>query len=108
MKHADSLDVREIINGRPLGSFQKSLILLGFLIIVLDGFDAVIMGFIAPQLKTDWGISHQALGAVLSAGLIGQALGAMLSGPLADRYGRKLIVVSSVFLFGAWTLVTGA
>jgi len=106
MPQASCLDVRALINSRHLGSFQKLLIGLGFIIIVLDGFDAVIMGFIAPQLKTDWNISHQALGAVLSAGLIGQALGAMLSGPLADRYGRKLIIVASVILFGVWTLAT--
>lgn len=102
------IDVRKLINDRPLGGFQKWVVFFGFVIIVLDGFDAVIMGFIAPQLKMEWGISNQELGAILSAGLIGQAIGAMLAGPLADRYGRKVVLVSSVMFFGVWTLATMA
>ncbi|HHG5537202.1 TPA: MFS transporter [Pseudomonas aeruginosa] len=106
MSQTQEIDVRELINSRPVGIFQKWIVFLGFVIIVLDGFDAVIMGFIAPQLKVDWGIGNQELGAVLSAGLIGQAIGAMLAGPLADRYGRKIVLVISVCSFGIWTLAT--
>jgi MFS transporter, AAHS family, 4-hydroxybenzoate transporter len=100
------LDVRELINSRPLTGFQRALVLVGFLIIVFDGFDVVIMGFVAPQLKVAWGITHQALGGVLSAGLIGQALGATIAGPLADRYGRKIVITLSILWFGIWTLAT--
>ncbi|ABE36266.1 sugar (and other) transporter family protein [Paraburkholderia xenovorans LB400] len=100
------LSVRDLIDGRPFGRFQTLLVFLGFMTIVLDGFDAVVMGYIAPQLKLDWGLSHESLGAVLSAGLIGQAIGAMAGGPLADRYGRKPVVVSNVLFFGIWTLAT--
>src|SRR5262245_34077119 len=64
------------------------------------------MGFIAPQLKMDWGITAQVLGPVLSAALIGLAVGALVAGPLADRYGRRIVLVCSVFFFGLWTLAT--
>ncbi|MEG6636764.1 aromatic acid/H+ symport family MFS transporter [Pseudomonas aeruginosa] len=106
MSQTQEIDVREVINSRPVGLFQKWIVFLGFVIIVFDGFDAVIMGFIAPQLKMDWSLGNQELGAVLSAGLIGQAIGAMLAGPLADRYGRKIVLVVSVLSFGIWTLAT--
>ncbi|MFP3525994.1 MFS transporter, partial [Pantoea sp. SIMBA_072] len=79
---------------------------LGFLIIALDGLDVAIIGFIAPQLKSDWGLSAQSLGPVLSAALIGLALGALIAGPLADRYGRKAVLLCSVLLFGIWTLAS--
>jgi AAHS family 4-hydroxybenzoate transporter-like MFS transporter len=46
------------------------------------------------------------LGPVLSAALIGLAVGALVAGPLADRYGRKIVLVSSVSMFGLWTLAT--
>jgi AAHS family 4-hydroxybenzoate transporter-like MFS transporter len=101
-----TLDVRELIDSRPLGGYQKWIIFLGFLIIALDGFDVAIMGFIAPQLKMDWGLSPQALGPVLSAALIGLAVGALVAGPFADRYGRRIVLVCSVFFFGLWTLAT--
>lgn len=53
-----SIDVRECIDSRPVGRFQKWVVFFGFLIIALDGFDVAIMGFIAPQLKLEIGRAH--------------------------------------------------
>ncbi len=64
------------------------------------------MGFIAPTLKLEWGVSNHQLGVVISAALIGLALGAIFSGPLADWLGRKKIIINSVFFFGFWTIAT--
>lgn len=100
------MDVRELIDHSPLGRYQKLIVLLGFCVIALDGFDIAIMGFIAPVLKTSWGVTNHELGFVISAALIGLALGAMLSGPLADWLGRKKIIINSVFFFGFWTIAT--
>nr|WP_302229330.1 aromatic acid/H+ symport family MFS transporter [Azotobacter vinelandii]WKN24491.1 aromatic acid/H+ symport family MFS transporter [Azotobacter vinelandii] len=100
------MDVRELINGRPFGGFQKLVVFFCFVIIALDGFDVAVMGLIAPQLREDWGVTPQELGPVLSAALVGLAIGALVAGPLADRYGRKIVLVSSVLFFGFWTLVT--
>ena len=106
MTQIQRLDVRELINGNPLSRFQKLVVFLGFCVIALDGFDIAIMGFIAPTLKHEWGVTNYELGFVISAALIGLALGAILSGPLADWLGRKKIIVNSVFSFGFWTIVT--
>lgn len=96
--------VRQLIDDRPLGRFQVALVLMGFLVIVSDGLDVVVVGFVAPQLRVEWGVTAQALGFVLSAALLAQVLGAAVSGPLADRFGRRTVVLASVFWFGAWTL----
>lgn len=106
MSGNNAINVRALIDSRPLGKWQKMVVLLGFCIIALDGFDIVIMGFIAPELKADWQITNRELGLVISAALIGLSLGAMLSGPLSDRFGRKVVIINSVFFFGVWTLVT--
>ncbi|MGS3448099.1 MFS transporter [Klebsiella electrica] len=106
MAQIQRLDVRELINNNPLSRFQKLVVFLGFCVIALDGFDIAIMGFIAPTLKHEWGVTNYELGFVISAALIGLALGALLSGPLADWLGRKKIIVNSVFFFGFWTIVT--
>ena len=102
----NTLDVRQLIDQQPIGRYQKWVVFLGFLIIALDGLDVAIIGFIAPQLKSDWGLDAQSLGPVLSAALIGLALGALIAGPLADRYGRKAVLLCSVLLFGLWTLAS--
>lgn len=106
MTQTQRLDVRELINRNPLSRFQKQIIFLGFCVIALDGFDIAIMGFIAPTLKLEWGVSNHQLGLVISAALIGLALGAIFSGPLADWLGRKKIIINSVFFFGFWTIAT--
>ena len=72
----------------------------------LDGFDTQAIGYVAPALAREWGLSKAALGPVFSAGLFGLMIGALLFGPLADRIGRKKIIVFSTFAFGIGTFAT--
>ena len=101
-----TLDVQTLINDRPLSSYQWRIVLLCFLIVFLDGLDTAAMGFIAPALSLEWGIDRASLGPVMSAALIGMVFGALGSGPLADRFGRKGVLVSAVFLFGVFSLLS--
>jgi AAHS family 4-hydroxybenzoate transporter-like MFS transporter len=100
-----SIDVQQFIDTQRFGSFQWLIVAICFLIVALDGFDTAIMGFIAPALVDDWGIQAATLGPVMSAALFGLAIGALTAGPLADRYGRRLVLNCSVFFFGLWTLL---
>ena len=100
------LDVQALINDKPLSTYQWRVVLLCFLIVFLDGLDTAAMGFIAPALSQDWGIDRASLGPVMSAALIGMVFGALGSGPLADRFGRKVVLVVSVFLFGLFSLLS--
>lgn len=101
-----TLDVQTFINSRPLSSYQWRVVALCFLIVFLDGLDTAAMGFIAPALSQDWGIDRASLGPVMSAALIGMVFGALGSGPLADRFGRKVVLVIAVALFGVFSLAS--
>ncbi|MDN6860983.1 MFS transporter, partial [Pseudomonas sp. CAN2814] len=103
---AGTLDVQSFINAQPLSLYQCRIVLLCFLIVFLDGLDTAAMGFIAPALTQDWGIDRASLGPVMSAALIGMVVGALGSGPLADRFGRKGVLVVAVFLFGLFSLIS--
>ena len=101
MNTAHTLDVRAHINGRKMSGYQWLLLFLCFLIITTDGIDVAIMGFLAPAITKEWGISKAAFGVVMSAAPIGLAIGALMIGPLSDRYGRKrllMVAVGSVWL----------
>jgi AAHS family 4-hydroxybenzoate transporter-like MFS transporter len=102
---AGTLDVQAFINAQPLSRYQWRVVILCFLIVFLDGLDTAAMGFIAPALSVEWGIDRASLGPVMSAALIGMVFGALGSGPLADRFGRKVVLVVAVFLFGLFSLL---
>ncbi|MRW89853.1 MFS transporter [Duganella sp. FT80W] len=94
------LDVQEFINRHPFSRYQWGVFALCFIIVLLDGFDTAAIGFIAPSLLKEWGIGKPALAPVLSAALFGLAAGALIAGPLADRLGRRIVLLGSVLLFG--------
>jgi AAHS family 4-hydroxybenzoate transporter-like MFS transporter len=103
---ASLVDVAEFIDQQPVGGFQIRLLLACALVLFLDGFDTQAIGFVAPELARRWGLTKGALGPVFSAGLFGLMIGALLFGPLADRIGRKKIIIFSTVAFGIGTLAT--
>jgi len=105
MKKARTIDIRSLIDERPISRYQWMVVILCFCVVAMDGFDVAIMGFIVPELKRLWSVTNSSLGPVISAALIGLAIGAMLAGPLADKIGRKAVLTISVFFFGFWTLI---
>jgi AAHS family 4-hydroxybenzoate transporter-like MFS transporter len=106
MKPATALDVRQFIDDHPVSPFQISVAFICALIVFVDGFDAQAMGYVAPALTADLQIPRTLLGPVLSTGLVGMMFGALLFGPLADRVGRKPVLVLSVLTFGIGSLLT--
>ena len=95
-----SVDVQTFLNENPFSPYQWLTFALCFFIVLLDGFDTAAIGYIAPSLITEWGVQRPALAPVLSAALFGLAFGALSSGPLADRFGRKKVLVGSVLVMG--------
>jgi MFS transporter, AAHS family, 4-hydroxybenzoate transporter len=100
------VDVVEFIDAQPVGGFQLKLLLTCAAVLFLDGFDTLAIGYVAPSLAKEWGLTKAALGPVFSAGLFGLMIGALLFGPLADRIGRKKIIIFSTLAFGVGTLIT--
>src|SRR6202000_2826394 len=99
-------DVKAFIDQRGLTSTQWLLLMLCFLVVAVDGMDVAIMGFLGPSILGAWHASRASFGAVMSAAPIGLVIGALVAGPSSDRFGRKVVLVASVALFGLFTIGT--
>lgn len=79
---------------------------LCFLVAVLEGYDIQAIGVAAPRLAPALGLSPDQLGLIFSTSNIGLVIGAIFGGWIADRLGRRPVLVASVAVFGLFTVAT--
>jgi putative MFS transporter len=65
-----------------------------------DAFDALSIAYVLPVIVPLWKLTPGAIGMLISAGYVGQLIGALLGGALAERIGRRPVVVAAVLWFG--------
>lgn len=75
-----------------------------FAVAMLDGFDTLVISFIAPAFAAEWGIGEAQVGRIFGAGLLGAAIGAVGGGMFADRIGHRRTLLGCVTLFGLLTM----
>lgn len=106
MLKAKEIDIGSLIEGQKIGWFQTSIVVWSCLLMFVEGYDMQVTNFAAPSIIQAWGIHRSSFGAVFGFGLFGYMLGATLLSHLADRIGRKKIIVGGALLFGAFTLAS--
>ncbi|MBB4105269.1 MFS transporter [Allorhizobium borbori] len=71
-----------------------AVVFICFLLNAIDGMDIVIMSYVAPVLKSAWQLSPEMLGTVFSASLAGMAVGGLFIAPIADKFGRRPLIIT--------------
>jgi Arabinose efflux permease len=103
---ANVIEVEQVLGETHHPAFQVLLLVLCGLCLVIDGFDAQAMGYVAPSVIGEWHVSKAALGPVFSASLFGMLLGALGLSVLADRIGRRPVLIGATFFFALSMLAT--
>jgi len=98
------VNITQFIDQSPLTSYQSGIFVLCLLVTLLDGFDSQMIGVAGRSIAQQLHLSPKALGIVFSTSYFGAMFGAMFFGTLADRWGRKRMLIICAFLFGGCTL----
>ncbi|WP_407409673.1 3-(3-hydroxy-phenyl)propionate transporter MhpT [Acinetobacter sp.] len=77
-----------------------------FLIAVIEGLDIQAAGIAAAGIRESFGLNSSQLGVFFSAGILGLLPGALVGGRIADRIGRKTVLIWSTAIFAVFTLCT--
>ena len=101
-----AINVAQAIDAHSVGAFQVRAFLLCAAVLFVDGFDVQGITYVAPAISQTWNLPRGALGPTFSAGLFGLMIGAVLFAPLADRVGRRRVIIYSCVAFGIGTFVT--
>lgn len=102
----EKISVSRIVDNSELNSFHWGLIVLSSLCLIMDGYDVQAMGYVAPVLIREWGVPNSALGPVFSAALVGVLFGSLGCSMLADRFGRRPLLIAGSLYFAVLTLLT--
>ncbi|OWJ56463.1 MFS transporter [Paraburkholderia caledonica] len=103
--NSEKVDVGGLIDAWGVRSWQIVIIALCMLVTLLDGFDQFSLGFVAPAIKAEWQLSPQQLSYLFTASVLASVAG-VIGGPLADRIGRRWLVIGSTAAFGLFTLLS--
>jgi AAHS family benzoate transporter-like MFS transporter len=102
-----SININEMIDESKVNRYHALVVFWCSFIIVFDGFDLGVYGSIVPILMKDWSLSPIEAGALASYTLFGMVFGSLFCGPLADKIGRKKVILFCVVFFSVFTVLCG-
>lgn len=90
-------------NTRTHGAVTVGLCLI---VALLEGLDLQSTGVAAPRMAREFHLAVAQMGWAFSIGALGLLPGAAIGGRLADKLGRKSVLMLSVALFGIFSIAT--
>src|SRR5438132_10446946 len=104
---SNAIRIADVIDGAKIGSLQVLLFVLCAACLIMDGFDVQAVGYVGPSLIAEWKIPASTLGNMLASGNFGVLVGSLLFTMLADKIGRRPVLIAATFYFAILTLATG-
>jgi AAHS family 4-hydroxybenzoate transporter-like MFS transporter len=107
------IDVPELIANHKLGGYQIWVLIICAVLMFSSGFNMLTLGYMAPAVSTDLKLAPGALASVFVVMGFASAIAAFVWGPVADRFGRRFVVLGSllcavpfIFLMSTATSIT--
>ncbi len=106
LQSTHEVNVTRLIDEGRVTPFQIATIIFCALINLFDGIDTQSIGVAAPFIADALGMKIANFGPIFSSALVGATIGAASFGPLADRLGRKTLLIIAAVLIGIFTILT--
>ena len=103
---AAKVNLTELMDNCRIGRLQVRVFALCMASLIMDGFDVQVMGFVAPAMLQEWNVPRALLGPVLSAGNLGVLVGALVFSMVADKIGRRPVLIWATLFFAIMTIAT--
>ena len=100
------INIGELLENSTIGPLQIRVFLLCMICLIMDGFDVQAMGYVAPAIVADWGIPRAQLGGVFAAANFGVLLGSLVFSMVADKIGRRPVLIGATLFFSAMAIAT--
>jgi AAHS family 4-hydroxybenzoate transporter-like MFS transporter len=104
--HGRSVEIGPLIDQGAWTGYQKVVLFLTALAVILDGFDNQVLGFAIPAIVKEWNVGRSAFAPIFAIGFLGMSVGTALGGVLGDRIGRRPTLILAVTAFGLATLAS--
>jgi len=101
-----TINIGELLENSKIGPLQIRVFILCMICLIMDGFDVQAMGYVAPAILADWGIPRSVLGGVFSAANVGVLIGSLVFSMVADKIGRRPVLVGATLFFSAMAIAT--
>jgi MFS transporter, AAHS family, 4-hydroxybenzoate transporter len=98
------LDIAAVMDSGRMSALQKRVVALCCMATFLDGYDTQALGLAVPRIAEAWSLPPGDFALALSGSFVGLAVGAVLLAPLADRFGRRPILIAMMIVVGITTL----
>src|SRR5919108_1289567 len=99
-----SVNIGELLENSRIGPLQIQVFALCMISLIMDGFDVQAMGYVGPAVTKEFGLSPEQMGRLFSAANFGVLIGSLGLTMLADKIGRRPVLVGATLFFSALTL----
>lgn len=101
------LNIASRIDRLPNTPMLKKILFLTGIGWMFDAMDQGMVAGVMAAIGKDWALTTGQLGLLGSSGLLGMALGAALSGMAADRWGRRMVIMWTLIIYGVASGLSG-
>lgn len=95
---SSALEIKTQMDQQPMSRYQWLIVAMCIFLFVIDGFDFMVMAYVASSVGAEFSLNATQIGTLLSSGLIGMTFGSLFIAPLADKIGRKNLILISLAL----------